>query len=75
MSYAHQQDVTSSNIAKVGYDGESLYLLFNSGIAYRYLNVPQTIHKALISAESVGSFFHKAIRNVFRHEKLEVHQF
>lgn len=75
MGYAHQQDVESSNIAKVGYDGESLYLLFNSGIAYRYQNVPQTIYNALISAESVGSFFHKAIRNVFRHEKLEVHQF
>lgn len=75
MTYLHQADVTSSNIAKAGYDGQHLYLLFNSGVAYKYPNVPQTIYTALISADSVGSFFHKAIRNVFQHEKLEAHQF
>lgn len=75
MSYPLQADVSSSNIAKAGYDGESLYLLFNSGIAYRYPGVSQSLYNALVSADSVGSFFHRAIRNVFQHERLEAHQF
>ena len=75
MSYPLQSDVTSSNIAKAGHDGENLYLLFNSGVAYKYPNVPQKTYTDLISAESVGRFFYKTIRNTFRYEKLEVHQF
>jgi len=74
MSYPLQQDVTSSNIAKAGYS-DTLYLLFNSGVAYRYENVPKAQYLALIKADSVGSYFHKNIRGVYPHEKLEVHQF
>ena len=74
MTYPLQQDVTSSNIAKAGYD-DTLYLLFNSGIAYKYENVPKALYIALTTADSVGSFFPKNIRGVYRHEKLEVHQF
>ena len=74
MPYQHQQDVTSSNIAKAGYS-DTLYLLFNSGVAYKYENVPKAQYLALIKADSVGSYFHKNIRGVYHHEKLEVHQF
>lgn len=74
MPYPNQQDVTSSNIAKAGYD-DTLYLLFNSGVAYKYHDVPKALYIALTKAESVGSFFHKNIRGTYRHEKLEVHNF
>jgi hypothetical protein len=74
MPYPNQQDVVSSNIAKVGYD-DTLYLLFNSGVAYKYYAVPKAQYLALVKAESVGSFFHKNIRGAYHHEKLEVHNF
>lgn len=74
MSYPLQQDVTSSNIAKAGYS-DTLYLLFNSGVAYRYENVPKAQYRALIKADSVGSYFHKNIRNSYLCQKLEEHRF
>ena len=74
MSYPLQQDVTSSNIAKAGYS-DTLYLLFNSGVAYKYENVPKALYQALIKADSVGSFFHKNIRNSYLCHKLEEHNF
>lgn len=75
MTYPLQQTVTSSNIAKAAHDGANLFLLFNSGIAYKYDGVPEAIYRALVGADSVGSYFHKNVRNIFRHERLEVHQF
>ena len=74
MTYPLQQDVTSSNIAKAGYD-DTLYLLFNSGVAYRYESVPKALYLALIKADSVGSYFHKNIRNSYQCQKLEEHHF
>ena len=74
MTYPLQQDVTSSNIAKAGYD-DTLYLLFNSGVAYRYESVPKALYLALIKADSVGSYFHKNIRNSYQCKKLEEHHF
>ena len=74
MTYELQQDVTSSNIAKVGYS-DTLYLLFNSGVAYKYENVPQAQYLALIKADSVGSYFHKNIRNTYLCQRLEEHSF
>ncbi len=75
MPYPNQQDVVSSNIAKAGYDDDTLYLLFNSGIAYKYHTVPKAQYLALVKAESVGSFFYKNIRGAYSYEKLEVHNF
>ena len=74
MPYPLQQSVTSSNIAKVGYS-DTLYLLFNSGVAYKYENVPRAQYFALLKADSVGSYFHKNIRNSYLCQKLESHHF
>ena len=57
--------VDSSNISKVGYDKESqtLEIHFKAGTIYQYHPVPESIHLALISADSIGGYFYKNIRN------------
>lgn len=56
--------VTSSNIAMVGYDSETLemHIQFRSGHVYAYYGVPEDVYHNLINASSVGSFFHYNVR-------------
>ena len=59
--------VISSNLQSVGYDSASqtLEVEFRNGSIYQYSNVPETIHEALMSASSKGSFLNSQIRNRF----------
>ena len=59
--------VESSTLAAVGYDasGQVLQLEFCSRDVYHYVDVPATVHRALLSAESKGSFFNRSIRGRF----------
>lgn len=64
------QPVTSSQIAEVGYDADSqiLGIRFPAGVRspaseYHYSNVPPRMHRALMEAKSVGSYFLKEIKN------------
>ena len=70
MNFKHEQAVESSNIAKAFHDGTDLYLLFNSGAVYRYENVPEHLYHSLGAAPSVGSFFHKFVKNAYRYNKV-----
>lgn len=64
--------VTSSNICSVGYDtdSESLEIEFNNGSVYQYSNVPTGEYEGLLSAESVGKYFHANIKNRYSFMKL-----
>lgn len=64
------KDVTSSNISRIGHDGEDMLILFNSGVAYRYKAVPKVVYELAAEAESVGQFFHRHIKGQFTYEKL-----
>lgn len=57
--------VTSTMLYAVGYDAatQTLDVIFNTGGIYRYLHVPPTIYRDLLSAESVGQYMW---RNVLR---------
>jgi len=46
-----------------------LELRFQSGAVYRYLDVPEGIHAALMAAESKGRYFNEAIRGRFEHRR------
>jgi hypothetical protein len=50
--------VESSMLAAVGYDPKlkALVVLFNSGKAYQYLNVPQEVFQGLTEARSKGRY-------------------
>lgn len=56
--------VRSSNIAHVAYDSGSrvLAVKFNSGLEYRYADVPAEKHAGLMSAPSAGSYLVRHIQ-------------
>lgn len=56
--------VVSSNLASVGYDEVSrvLEVEFKHGGVYRYSGVPERVYVGLITAESVGGYFHANIK-------------
>jgi hypothetical protein len=56
--------VKSSNVAAVGHDAQAneLHVQFKSGNSYVYNGVTADQHKALMSADSVGSHLHKIIK-------------
>ncbi len=67
-----RQPVTSSNIKSIGYDGvsETLEIEFNNGGIYEYAGNSEAVYSALMKAESHGSYFHRHIREKYRHRKI-----
>lgn len=59
--------VDSKNIAAVRYDEETetLFVKFNYGTTYEYLNVPKTEYDALMAAESKGKYHHLKIKSQY----------
>lgn len=60
----HRQLVNSSAIRSAGYDAHNhvLEVEFTSGGVYRYHNVPEAEFRSMMSAPSVGGFFHQRIK-------------
>lgn len=70
-------DVESSNIARVGHDGEkTLYVAFKdrrdgSGRWYRYDGVPYELYCEAVRADSVGKFVSSRIKGTFECQPVE----
>jgi len=64
--------VSSSNLKSVGYDQntEILEVEFHSGGIYQYSNVPSSVHIALMSAGSVGSYFNQHVKNKYSFKQI-----
>ena len=64
--------VNSSNLQSVGYDSKSqvLEIAFHGGGVYQYYSVPQSTYEGLMSASSHGRYFHRNIKDVFRHREV-----
>ena len=63
----------SSQITGIGYDEAEKVLTVRfkkGGAMYRYYGVPESEHRGLIKAESVGKFFHRHVRGVYPTKKL-----
>ena len=62
----------SSVIDALGYDerAQTLEIRFVRGKLYRYSGVPRQIVGKLLTADSVGTFFARHIRNAFPCEEL-----
>lgn len=60
-------EVDSSMLAAVGYDPEkrSLVVLFNSGKAYEYHDVPPEEYQGLMEANSKGQYMNSRIIRVY----------
>lgn len=64
--------VESKMFTSVAYDEEKqiLYLRFQSGDVYRYLEFPPEEYQAFLGAESRGRFFLAHVRDRFRYERM-----
>ena len=63
-----RQSVQSSAIAKVGYSKRRhiLEIEFVNGAVYRYFDIPLSVHRDLMSAESKARFYDSKIRKHYR---------
>lgn len=64
--------VSSSTLVSVGYSSAEALLEaeFHRGTVYRYLDVPESVYRDLLAAESVGRYFNAAIRGRFPFERM-----
>ncbi|MCK0070854.1 KTSC domain-containing protein [Kordiimonas laminariae] len=64
--------VDSSNIASIGYDGDSLILEveFLQGGVYQYYNVPEHVYRELMSAASHGSYLAHNIKGSYEYARI-----
>jgi hypothetical protein len=67
--------VSSSTIARVGYDAASqtLRIEFHSGSAYEYFDVPEQVFANLINppeGTSTGKYFSSDVKGQFRYSRL-----
>jgi KTSC domain len=64
--------VTSSNVASVGYDPNSMTLEveFTNGSVYQYFDVPEVVHQDLMTAASIGTYLGRNIKNNYRYARL-----
>jgi hypothetical protein len=53
--------VKSSNIRRIGWDGD-LYIEFLNGAIWKYAKVPREVYGDLMSDKSLGSFFGRNIK-------------
>ena len=67
-----RQPVESSNIASIGYDpiSSTLEVQFNKGDTYQYSDVPFVKYKALMAAQSKGSYLASSIKPHHKATKL-----
>jgi hypothetical protein len=64
--------VSSSNVAEIGYDEstQTVYVRFLNGSLYGYKNVPVHEFEGLKNAPSVGSYLHRNYKNVYPYERI-----
>lgn len=67
-----RQAVSSSNIASIGYDGQSetLEVEFLDGSVYQYFNVPSGTHAGLMAASSHGGYLSAQVKGKYQFQKL-----
>jgi KTSC domain len=68
-----RERVESSSLASVGYDAETsvLEIAFREGGVYQYFQVPERVHRDLIAADSLGSYFTQHIRPVYSFRRVD----
>ena len=55
----------SSFISRVDYQNGNLILEFTTGGKYSYYNVPESLYKEMLSAPSMGKFYHERIKDQY----------
>ena len=67
-----KEPVVSSIVAWVGYAASAKLLVvgFVRGTVYEFLDVPETEHRALMSAASKGRQFNRCIKGQYAHRRV-----
>lgn len=73
MAYPEMQQVSSSNIAEIGYDevDQTVYVRFLNNSLYVHKGVPQIEYDGLLNAPSLGSYLHRNFKGVYLYERIE----
>ena len=60
-------NIDSSMLLAAGYDekAQEMRVIFKNGDTYRYLNVPKSIYKELLEAESKGAYMKTHVIDVY----------
>lgn len=69
----NRTNVTSSNIASIGYDADQMILEveFVNGTIYQYFDVPESLYVGIMSADSHGKYLNEYIkRGGYRYERI-----
>lgn len=61
----------ASNVYKIRWDENNLFVHFNNGGVYQYKDIPEKVSIGLGEAESPGSFLHREIKGNYTYEKVE----
>lgn len=64
--------VESTSLASIGYDRATklLEIEFRSGAVYRYLAVPEAVHRAFMTADSKGRYFAQHVRGRYDFQRV-----
>ncbi|WP_110519542.1 KTSC domain-containing protein [Herpetosiphon llansteffanensis] len=64
--------VDSSNLASVGYDAtnQTLEIEFQNRSIYQYSNVPESVYRELMQADSHGTYFNQNIKGAYLYHKV-----
>lgn len=60
----------SSNIGKIEFENNTLYVTFLNGSRYAYSNVPEAIYDEMSVAESAGKYFWAKVRNSYAYQRV-----
>jgi hypothetical protein len=73
MAIPKMTQVSSSNVAELGYDNatQTVYVRFLNNSLYIYKNVSEGEYRGLFNAPSIGSYLHRNFKNVYAYERLE----
>lgn len=61
----------SSIIRSIGWKRGDLYVEFFTTGWHKYIDVPKTVYLEVMAADSIGSAFHKLIRNSYTVERVD----
>ena len=64
------KDVVSSNVKRIGYENKKLYVQFKSGAIYFYKDVPATVYKEMLNADSKGKYLNAQVKGKYEYQKI-----
>lgn len=65
-----RRPVTSSNVAALGWEEDTLEVEFVSGHVYQYHDVPESEYQALLGADSIGKHL-AGLRDKYQNTRLK----